>query len=63
MTTINDLAGREREAANAMAVLAAAEAEYHGAAQRLKQARAAAKKTSGRVHLDRLWTMLAAGGR
>lgn len=65
---INDLAGRERDAADALALLVELEIEHHAAeqallqiAQRRTQARAAAEKANGRVHLARLRAMLARG--
>lgn len=64
----DNLADRERVAAVTAAELEAIEAEYQttkralmAIAGRLTEARAAAEKASGRVHLARLRAMLAGG--
>ena len=63
---IEDLAGREQEAHDALATLAKIEVEHREAAatlqhitDRLAAARAAATKARSRAHLSRLWAMLA----
>lgn len=63
-----DIAAKEQTAKEVLAALAAIESEYHSAelslqriADRRTEARAAAEKASGRVHLARLRAMLAGG--